>query len=116
MGQTGGTLCAQLREEVTVRAEIVVWPNVTLQVLPFSVGAYRGGPFPFKVYRFPEPSEMQVVLLENHVSHTYLEDPSDIGFYADVFNHLRATALGELESKTLIEGIIAEASAERDRG
>ena len=54
---------------------------------------------------------MQVVLLENHVRHTYLEDPSDIGFYGDVFDHLRATACGELESQRLIEGIIRETSA-----
>lgn len=76
-----------------------------------SAGADRGGPYPFKVYRFPEPSDMQVVLLESHVSHTCLEDPRDIGFYADMVNHLRATAFGELRSQALIEGIIKETSA-----
>ncbi|GAA3851217.1 helix-turn-helix domain-containing protein [Streptomyces sedi] len=107
--QVGGP--AVMRAQLRHLIELAKLPSVTLQVLPFSVGAYRGGPFPFKVYRFPEPSDMQVVLLENHVSHTYLEDPSDIGFYGDVFDHLRATACGELESQRLIEGIIKETKA-----
>ncbi|MBW1599435.1 helix-turn-helix transcriptional regulator [Streptomyces sp. JJ38] len=104
--QMGGP--AVMRAQLGHLIDLARLPNVTLQVLPFAVGAYRGGPFPFKVYRFPEPSDMQVVLLENHVSHTYLEDPSDVGFYADIFNHLRATSLGEMESKALIEGLVSE--------
>ena len=51
---------------------------------------------------------MEVVLLENHVSHTCLGDPSDIGLYAEVFDHPRATAWSELKSKALIEGIMRE--------
>ncbi|RMI31630.1 helix-turn-helix domain-containing protein [Streptomyces triticirhizae] len=104
--QVGGP--AVMRNQLRHLIELAKLPNVTMQVLPFSVGAYRGGPSPFKIYRFPEPSDMEVVLLENHISHTYLEDPADIGLYADIFNHLRATALGELKSQTLIESIIRE--------
>ncbi|WP_129839629.1 helix-turn-helix transcriptional regulator [Streptomyces sp. RFCAC02] len=94
-----------LRGQLRHLLDLTSLANVTLQVLPFSVSAYRGGPYPFKIYRFPEPSDMEVVLLESHMSHTYLEDPGDIGFHADIFNHLRAAALGELASKALIEEI-----------
>lgn len=97
-----------LRRQLHHLLDLARLTNVTLQVLPFSAGAYRGGPFPFKVYRFPEPSSMEVVLLENHVSHTYLEDPGDVSFYADVFNYLRATAHGELESQSLLSRIARE--------
>ncbi|MBK3559302.1 helix-turn-helix domain-containing protein [Streptomyces sp. MBT56] len=88
--------------------EVSELPNVTLQVLPFSVRAYRGGPIAFTIYRFPEPSEMEVVVLENHKSHTYLEGPLDTGFYGDVFNHLRAAASGQMESQALIREIIGQ--------
>ncbi|WP_062214221.1 helix-turn-helix transcriptional regulator [Streptomyces sp. NBRC 109706] len=97
-----------LRRQLDHVIEIARLTNVTLQVLPFSVGAYRGGPFPFKIYRFPEPSSMEVILLENQVSHTYLEDPGDIGLYSEIFDYLRATALGELESQALIRDITKE--------
>ncbi|MDT3396206.1 helix-turn-helix transcriptional regulator [Streptomyces sp. B1866] len=94
-----------LRGQLHHLIELAALPNVTLQVLPFSVGAYRGGPIPFQIYSFPEPSDMQVVLLESHLSHTYLESPHDTGYYADVFNHLRAAALGELESRAFIKDV-----------
>jgi transcriptional regulator with XRE-family HTH domain len=90
--------------------EMAQLPNVTLQALPFSVGAYQGGPFPFMVYRFPEPSSMEVVVLENHTAHTYLEAPRDTGFYSDIFNHLRASALDPLASQSLIRDIAAHVS------
>lgn len=104
--QCGGV--GVLRDQLLHLIDLARLPNVTLQVLPYSVGAYRGGPTSFKIYRFPEPSSMEVVLLESHISHTYLENPNDIGFYADIFNHLRATALGELKSQALIAGIAKE--------
>jgi transcriptional regulator with XRE-family HTH domain len=96
------------RNQLDHLVELSRLPNVTIQVLPFSVGAYRGGPFPFKIYRFPEPAFMEVVLLESHLSHTYLEQPKDIAYYVEIFDHLRATALGELESQALIESIARE--------
>ncbi|MBU7598565.1 helix-turn-helix transcriptional regulator [Streptomyces sp. P38-E01] len=99
-----------MRTQLGHLLELSHLPNVTLQVLPFSVGAYRGGPLPFKIYRFPAPSSMEVVLTESHVSHTYLEGPDDLAYYADVFDHLRATALGELESKALIDEIRQEST------
>jgi transcriptional regulator with XRE-family HTH domain len=97
---------AAMRRQLAHLIELAHLPNITLQVLPFSVGAYRGGPYPFKLYRFPEPSSMEVVLLENHVSHTYLEDPRHTELYTEIFDHLRATALGEIESQAHIEGIM----------
>lgn len=54
---------------------------------------------------------MEVVLLESRISHTYLEQPKDVDFYADVFNYLRAAALGELESQALIRDIAREVAA-----
>jgi transcriptional regulator with XRE-family HTH domain len=101
--QCGGP--AVLRGQLRHLGELSRLPNVTLQVVPYSAGAYRGGPFPFRIYRFPEPSTMEVVALESHMSHAYLELPDEVGFYADIFDRLRSTALGETESRALIENI-----------
>jgi transcriptional regulator with XRE-family HTH domain len=97
-----------LRDQLRHLVELSELPNVTLQVLPFSAGAYRGGPFSFMIYRFPEPSEMEVVVLESHTSHAYLEAPRDTGYYGDIFNHLRAAALGPIDSQSLIRDITGQ--------
>ncbi len=99
-----------LREQLHYLIEMSELPNITLQVLPFSAGAYRGGPFPFAIYRFPEPSELEVVVSENHTAHTYLETPRDTAAYGDIFNHLRAASLGQSQTVSLIQDIAGQLS------
>jgi transcriptional regulator with XRE-family HTH domain len=101
--QYGGQ--AVLREQLHHLVELSQLPNVTLQVLPFSVRGYRGGPYAFTTYRFPEPSEMEVVVLEHHMSQSYLEAQGDTRYYGEVFDHLRATALSAIDSLSLIREI-----------
>jgi hypothetical protein len=40
----------------------------------------------------------------------YLEDPSDVDAYAELFDHLRARALGPDESRDLIQHLLGEPS------
>lgn len=85
-------------------------PNVTLQVLPFTAGAYPGGPRPFSLYRFPHPSTVEVVHAEGPVAHGYLETPQDTAAFADIFDHLRAIALAPLESQEFIAELARQLS------
>ncbi|WP_031513764.1 helix-turn-helix domain-containing protein [Streptomyces sp. NRRL F-5123] len=98
--QCGGpdVLHRQLRHLMTL-SEV---PSVTLQVLPFTVGAYRGGPWSFSIYKFPAPANLEVVLLENHTAHSYLETPADTGYYGACFDRLRAAALSPIASQSFI--------------
>ncbi|WP_335982863.1 helix-turn-helix domain-containing protein [Streptomyces sp. CA2R106] len=98
--QNGGP--AVLHDQLSHLVALTELPNLTLQVLPFAAGAYPGGPYPFAIYRFPEPSKMEVVVLENHTAPSYLETPSDTGYYGDVFDRLRAAALSPIDSQSFI--------------
>ncbi|MFE7117965.1 helix-turn-helix domain-containing protein [Streptomyces sp. NPDC057654] len=91
-----------LREQLLHLVEVAQLPNVTLQVLPFSAGACKGGMLPFSLYSFPAPTDLEVVLLESFTSHAYLEGPEDTAHYNSVFDHVRATALSPLDSEALI--------------
>ncbi|WP_406288278.1 helix-turn-helix domain-containing protein [Embleya sp. NBC_00896] len=91
-----------LREQLGHLIEIAQLSNVTVQVLPFSAGAYPGGPTPFSIYGFPPPSGMEVVSLENITSHAYLERAQDTAHYSKVFADLRGIALSPLESEAFI--------------
>lgn len=97
-----------LRRQLLHLVEVGQLPNVTLQVLPFAAGAYRGGPIPFMMYQFPPPSGLDVVLLEHFTSHGYLEAAEDTAHYREVFDHLRATALNPLESQSMIGSLADE--------
>lgn len=100
--------CETLAEQLDHLTKLAQLPQVTLQVLPFATGAYPGGPYPFSIYRFPQPSSMEVVVLESHTSQLYLEVPKDTRYYGEVFDHLRAAALGAMESQSLIQEISEE--------
>ncbi|WP_280707813.1 helix-turn-helix transcriptional regulator [Kitasatospora sp. GP30] len=104
--QVGGP--AVLHNQLLHLAEVALLPNVTVQVLPFTAGAVMGGPFPFMAYRFPPPSSLEVVVLENATSHAYLEDPRETAPYDHAFNHLRAAALSVLESEAFITRLASE--------
>ncbi|MEV0261693.1 helix-turn-helix transcriptional regulator [Streptomyces sp. NPDC050617] len=91
-----------LREQLLHLADLAQLPNVTLQVLPFSAGACKGGMLPFSLYNFPAPTDLEVVLLESFTSHAYLDGPEDTAHYSSVFDHVRAAALSALDSEALI--------------
>lgn len=97
-----------LRAQLLHLIEVGRLPNVTLQVLPFTAGAYQGGPYPFLIYSFPPPAALEVVLLENFASQAYLESREDTARLGSAFDHLRATALSALESESLIDEIVNE--------
>jgi len=74
-------------------------PNVTIQLLPFSVGAHPGLYGPFVILTFPQPTT-PLVWLENPNNSVYLESESDIQNYTDIFDQLRASALSPDETRT----------------
>jgi transcriptional regulator with XRE-family HTH domain len=93
---------AQLQHLIEVSAEL---PNVTLQVLPFDVGAHAGISGTFSILLFPEPAEIGVVYQGSLTGGLYLEVPQEVVRYKLVFEHLRASALPTRSSVRLIEKV-----------
>lgn len=76
--------------------------NVVIQVLPYTAGAHAGTSGPFTTLEFPEPTDLDVVLVESLTSGLYLETTDEIRRYSLVFDHLRMSALPQAESRALI--------------
>lgn len=81
--------------------------SVTLQVMPYAAGAHRGLDGPFLAFGMPVRS-MDVVLLDNVASPVYVEDDGEVQAFREVFDTLRATALGPAPS---LDAIRAAADA-----
>lgn len=82
-------------------------PNLTLQVLPFSVGAHAGMDGGFHILTF-EPYADDVVYIEYRTGSFYLEKRWEIEQYTLVFDHLRAAALPTEASSALIAHVAEE--------
>ena len=83
-------------------------PALTLQVLPFSVGAHVGaGSGSLAILRFPDAPSLGVVYLEALSGGVYLESQSDVARYIRAFALLRAAALSPAGSARLLRGLAA---------
>jgi uncharacterized protein DUF5753 len=81
--------------------------NLTLQLLPFGVGFHPALYGSFNLMSFAEPNP-DVVWVENQIKTVCFEAPPDVARYTEVFDHLRATALGPAETRDRIEDMIKE--------
>jgi len=77
-------------------------PEITLQVLPFAIGAHAALDGGFTIIEFPERSDSEVVYVESSVGALYLEKDRDVRIRAEVFDRLRASALSPGASLDLI--------------
>jgi hypothetical protein len=96
-----------MRAQLQHLIEVSTRPNatVTLQVLPFTVGAHPGMNGPFVILTFNSPTDPSMVYLETATDGLYLDEPADVERYTLRFNHLVARALGPDESRTMIAGL-----------
>jgi transcriptional regulator with XRE-family HTH domain len=83
-------------------------PNVTIQVLPFEVGAHAGMDGTFAILDFPEPSDPEVVFAENATGGLFLEKADEIRKYLFIFDQIKAAALPAEDSAALLSKFVEE--------
>lgn len=82
---------ATMRRQTERLIELSTLPNVTIQVLPMSVGMPPGMGRALVILKFPESPT--TVYLEEETTALYIRDDLDqVGNYKTIFNHLQATA------------------------
>jgi transcriptional regulator with XRE-family HTH domain len=97
-------MSAQLGRLVTASQ----WPNVTLQVLPFSSGAHPALSGPFSIIEFPERATADVVYVDSWSGAIYLEKERDVRTCAEAFDRLRAAAMSPGDSADLAAKLARE--------
>jgi transcriptional regulator with XRE-family HTH domain len=68
-------------------------PNITVQVLPFEVGAHAGMEGTFTILEYDAEADPNVVFAENATGGLFLEKDNDLDRYQKIFSYLRETAL-----------------------
>lgn len=91
-------MAAQLRRLRDVAAD----PVVTLQVLPFSAGAHMAAYGSFALFDPADPAFPVTASTDRPAGTLIEDDPSAIGQYTLMFDHLRATALTTTQSLAVI--------------
>ncbi|WP_330458389.1 helix-turn-helix transcriptional regulator [Streptomyces sp. NBC_00820] len=91
-----------MREQLEHLVEMSQLPHVTVQVLPFEVGAHPGLNGQYAILEFADAADSSVVYLEGVTSDLYLEKAPDVQKYAVMYEHLRAQSLNVEQSRHLI--------------
>ncbi|MEU3856990.1 helix-turn-helix transcriptional regulator [Streptomyces sp. NPDC028722] len=91
-----------MREQLEHLMEMSQLPHVTVQVLPFEVGAHPGLNGQYAILEFADAADSSVVYLEGVTSDLYLEKAQDVQKYAVMYEHLRAQSLNVEASRQYI--------------
>ncbi|MBV1941901.1 MULTISPECIES: helix-turn-helix transcriptional regulator [Streptomyces] len=80
-------------------------PHVTVQVIPFTMGAHPGVSGQYAILEFPDAADSSVVYIEGVTSDLYLEKANDVQKYSVMYEHLRAQALNADQSREFIADV-----------
>ncbi|SED03759.1 Helix-turn-helix domain-containing protein [Streptomyces misionensis] len=97
-----------MREQLERLLELADLPHVTVQVLPFEVGAHPGLNGQYAILEFTDTADSSGVYLEGVTSDLYLEKAQDVQKYAVMYEHLRAQSLNVEASRQLIDRMAKE--------
>lgn len=93
---------AVMREQLHALAAAARLPHVTLQVIPFGVGAHPGMPGSFVILDFSDPADRELVHVDGMASAQFLERDNEIRDFSLTFQHLVASALNLADSMALL--------------
>lgn len=97
-----------MREQLEHLAEVSQLPHVTVQVLPFDVGAHPGLNGQYAILEFPDAADSSVVYIEGVTSDLYLEKAPDVQNYSVMYEHLRAQAMNADQTRQFIGNLAKE--------
>jgi hypothetical protein len=94
-----------MRDQLEHLVEQSQLPHVTVQVIPFDMGAHPGLNGQYAILEFPETADSSVVYIEGVTSDLYLEKAHEVQKYSVMYEHLRAQALNVEQSRQFIADI-----------
>jgi transcriptional regulator with XRE-family HTH domain len=90
-----------MAEQLTKILDMSVRPNITVQILPYLLGAHPAMESNFTIIELPNLTP-GVVFVEGLIGSTYLERDDDLRRYQEVFAQLQSIALNPKESVEVI--------------
>jgi transcriptional regulator with XRE-family HTH domain len=93
--------------------DVAALPNISVQVLPYDVGAHPAVESNFSILELPDPSP-GMVFVEGLVGSTYLDREDDLVRYQTIFLKLESIALDPQGSRDLITKFLRDYEGSRE--
>jgi transcriptional regulator with XRE-family HTH domain len=96
---------AVMRDQLDQLLSLIREDKTTVQVIPYTVGAYGANDSNFTYMEFGGTKLPDLVFVETLVSQLYVERPDEVDRYSEALDHLRDSALNPRDSAKKIEEI-----------
>lgn len=97
-----------MREQLEHLRQLAAAPNITIQVVPFNIGAHAAEGGPFTILRFPEFDLPDIVYLEQLTGALYLDKREDVDVYTMVMERLSVASRTPSQTVQLLTEIMDE--------
>jgi transcriptional regulator with XRE-family HTH domain len=97
-----------MRDQIRHVLDLMDLPNVTVQVIPFQVGAHPGLPGSFVHLRFADRAVPDVVYVGSLAGDLFLDGETDIRRFSLVFEHLCAASASPVDTRSFLAASLAE--------
>jgi transcriptional regulator with XRE-family HTH domain len=97
-----------MRQQLEHLCEVSAGPNLFLQVIPFTRGAYVAQDQQFVILSFADPVDPDVVCMGYATGCLWIEDMAEVDRYNLFFRHLQAAALSFDDSVALMTSVLKE--------
>lgn len=97
-----------MRSQLGLLTELARRPNITMQVVPFSLGVHKGMKGSFTIFELSDSQDDYALLLEQPYEDRLIENSSEETLeYVTIFQELEKIALSPAESVAIIERVLA---------
>jgi len=100
-----------MREQLEALIEATRHPNITVQIIPFSVGGHAAAGGAFTILRFPDEDLSDVIYVEQLTSALYLDKPDDVDYYTAAMERLCVEAETPEKTPVILERILRDLDA-----
>ncbi|MFJ2646502.1 helix-turn-helix domain-containing protein [Streptomyces sp. NPDC087420] len=97
-----------MRGQIDRLIELAARPNVTLQIMPFSIGPHLGAFGPFHLFRFDLADLPDIVYTENLTGAVYMDQRPDVAAYLEVLDNMAVRASAGDGTRDFLQGIRKE--------
>ncbi|MGH3220912.1 MAG: helix-turn-helix domain-containing protein [Streptosporangiaceae bacterium] len=99
-----------MRRQIHYLIEMAAKPNVTIEIVPFTVGTHPGLRGPFVIVEFPDPGDDDVLYLEarGDLIRGGISEEGEVSAHREVFEQLRRLSLGPDGSITYLRKLADE--------
>lgn len=96
-----------MRAQLAKLVEVIDWPTVELQVIPFGAGYYMGQGHDYTIFGYDTRPPVDIIYVEEHDGGSYVDNTARTTRYLDLWEYQRLAAAGPTQTRQILRDVAA---------